>query len=63
MHVQALIAQAPVEGLDVGVIRRFSPPREIELHATLEGSRFKRLRHELRAVIDGDRRGQRARGR
>ena len=57
MHVETLVAQAAVERFDVGVIRRFSGPREIELQAAIERPRFEGFRHELRAVIDGDRNG------
>ena len=55
MHVQALVAQAPVEGLDEGVFHGFARPNEVELHAALIGPVFERARHEFRAVIDGDR--------
>ena len=54
MHVQALVAQAPVEGLDVGVFHGFAGPDEVELHATPIGPVFERARGELRPVIDGD---------
>ena len=55
MHVQALVAQAPVERFDMRVVRGFSRPCEIELHAALERPCFQRFRHELRAVIDRNR--------
>src|SRR4029453_6541702 len=32
MHVQTLVAKAPVEGLNKGVLHRFSRPDEIQLH-------------------------------
>ena len=43
MHVQALIAQAAVEGLEVSVVGRLAGPREVELHAAIERPRFHRF--------------------
>ena len=51
----ALVAQAPVERFDMRVVRGFSRPCEIELHAAVERPCFQRFRHELRAVIDRNR--------
>ena len=62
VDVQALIAQSAVEGLDEGIFHRFSGPNEIELHRALIRPVFERSRHELRAVIDGDRAGRLAVG-
>lgn len=38
----------------MAIVGGFARPREIELHAAVERPRFKRFRHELGAVIDGD---------
>ena len=56
MHVQALIPQAGVKRLDVPVVRRFAWPREVECYPAGIGPGVERLRRELGAVIDGDRR-------
>ncbi len=55
VDVQTLIAQPPVKRLDEGVFHGFPGPNEIQLHAALIGPVFERARHELGAVIDGDR--------
>lgn len=36
MHVQALIPQAPIEGLDVAVIRELTGSSEVELDAAVK---------------------------
>jgi len=43
MDVEALVAEAPVERLDVGVFHRFSRPNEIELYAAGVGPIFQRM--------------------
>jgi len=55
VDVQALVAEPPVEGLDEGIFDRFPGANKIELHTAGEGPAFQRPRHELGAVIDGDR--------
>ena len=54
MHVQTCIAPSRIEGFDMPIVGGFARSREIQLHAMVERPRFERLRHELRAVIDGD---------
>jgi hypothetical protein len=59
VHVQALVAEAPVEGLDKGILGGFAWSNEIELHTACEGPVLERARHEFGAVIDGDGHGHR----
>ena len=51
MHVQAFVAQAPVEGFDVGIVGGRAWPREIELDPAVECPRLDRLRGEFGAVV------------
>src|SRR5262249_45251405 len=53
-HVQALVAQASVVGLDERILG-FAGPDKIELHPTLIRPVLEGARGELRTVIDGDR--------
>ncbi len=55
MHVQALVAQPPVEGFNMPVVRRLARSGEVECNAALVRPGLERFGHELRAVIDGDR--------
>ena len=57
VYVQKFLAQPPVEGLDLRVIRRFPGAREILLDTVLLGPSIHGLRYELRAVIHFDRTG------
>ena len=54
-HVQALIAQPPIERLDVPVFRGFSGMDEVELNAPPIRPILEHFRRELRAVIVRDR--------
>jgi hypothetical protein len=54
-HIQALIAQPPIERLYVPVFSGFSKMDEVELHASPIRRFHRRFRRELRAVIDCDR--------
>src|SRR5262249_53771186 len=54
MHLQALVAQAPVEGLDVGILHGFARMDEVERDAPVIRPVFARAGGEFRAVIDGD---------
>ena len=51
-HVQALIAQPPIERLDMPVFSGFSGMDEVELHASPTCPFLEHFRCELRAVID-----------
>src|SRR6188768_3963466 len=55
VHIQTLITQTCVERLNEGIFHGFAGTNEVELHATCEGPVLERARHELGAVIDGDR--------
>jgi hypothetical protein len=55
MHVEAFIAQAPIEGFDMPVVRRLARAREIDFDATVKRPRFDGVGGELGAVIHGDR--------
>mmetsp|Transcript_10864 Transcript_10864/g.16122 ORF Transcript_10864/g.16122 Transcript_10864/m.16122 type:complete len:90 (-) Transcript_10864:953-1222(-) len=51
MLVQALLAQAPVEALDRGVVRRFAWSAEVQFDAALVGPLVHGLGDELAAVV------------
>ena len=55
IHVEALVAQPPVQRFDERVFDRFTRPNEIQLHATSIRPIFKRPRLKLGAVVDCDR--------
>ena len=57
IHVQALVAKAPVEALDVPVVGRFARAREVELDPAAPGPVLQGSRGELGAVVAGDRPG------
>lgn len=61
LHVQTLVPQPAVEGLDVPVIRGFTGSAEIELNAPFVGPRFERAGREFGAVVARDRDGGPAR--
>ena len=54
LGVEALVAEAALEGLHEAVFRGLAGPDEVELHAPLEGPGVERLRGELGAVVSGD---------
>jgi hypothetical protein len=54
-HVQALIAQPPIERLYVPVFSGLSGIDEVELHASPVRPFLENFRRELRAVTDRDR--------
>ncbi len=53
--IQALIAEATVEALDVGVLDRFAWTDEVQRNAARVRPRIKRLARELGAVVADDR--------
>src|SRR6185295_7808235 len=53
--VQAFIAKAPVEALDIGVLNRLAGPDEGKAHRPLVGPGVERLALELSAVVHRDR--------
>jgi hypothetical protein len=50
--VEAFIAEAPVEALDVGVLDRLAGPDEGKAYRPLVGPGIQRLALEFRAMID-----------
>ena len=54
LGVQALLAAAAVEALDVAVVRRLAGPDELQLHARGLGPAVQGLAGELRAVVRAD---------
>lgn len=55
MDVQALIPQPPVKRFNERVFHGFTWANEIELYTTTISPVFEGARHELGAVVDGDR--------
>src|ERR1700728_363466 len=55
LHVQALVAQSPVEALDIAVLDRPSRPDEIQMHAVPVSPEVHGPAGELGPVVDGDR--------
>jgi hypothetical protein len=55
MHVQALGAEASVEGFDKGVVGRLAGPAEVERDAVGVGPQIEIARDELCTLIDTDR--------
>lgn len=55
MRVQAFCPESPVEGFDVGVVRRFSRPGEVERDAFGVGPQVEVSGYELAALVDADR--------
>src|SRR5215472_14484425 len=49
---EALVAEAPVEALDVTVLRRLAGLDEVDLHAVLERPAVQRGRDEFGTVVD-----------
>ncbi len=54
LSVQALVAEAALEGLHEGILRGFAGGREVELHASFEGPGVEGLRGEFRSVVGSD---------
>lgn len=51
VHVQALVAQAAVQGLHVGVVDRLSRPRELQCDLVGASPRIDRSTRELAAIV------------
>lgn len=58
MCVQTFLLEATIEGLDLGVIRRFARSREVQFDPMIVGPLVHCLRDEFAAVVDLDRLGR-----
>ncbi len=58
VYIQAFVAEAAVEGLDEGVVRRLTRPGELQPHVVAVRPGVQRLGNELRAIVDRERRGR-----
>ena len=60
MHIQAIVAEAAVERLNVRIIGWFTQPREIQRHVLVVSPSVKCFADKIAAVIDLDMLGHQA---